>query len=1295
MRPGAVVADRFEVDRLAGTGGMGRVYRAKDRLTGGVIALKVIHSERDEPRFEHEAEVLSSITHPGVVAYVAHGRSSDGEMWLAMEWLEGEDLAQRIQRSPLAVDESIDLGRRVADALGAAHEKGVVHRDVKPSNVFLMDKTIERVKVLDFGVARGMDTRPSTMTGVTLGTPGYMAPEQARGDRDLDARADVFALGCVLFECLTRRPAFIGQHALALLAKILLEDAPRVREVADVPRALDDLVGRMLAKDPKARPRDGYEVASELAALVGEQPPSSKSSLAPPSLGRVEQRLVSVVMVKGLFSSSRSKELAGPASPDAPTLEATTPAAVVAELRDLARRFGAELEPLADGSVVVRIEGARGGTDQAGQAARCALALRAAIPSSPIALATGRAVMGRSLHVGEAIDRVSRLVQRVPRGIKDPRGVRLDDVTQGLLGARFEVEKDGDALRLLRELDVVEGATPLLGEARPCVGRDRELALLDSVFAEVVGERVARAVLITAPAGLGKSRLLTEFLTRLRARDEATEVWAGGGNPVSGGSPFALAGRALRRTAGVVQGEPLETRREKLLARVKRHVPADDALRVAEFLGELGGVPFSDEGRVELKAARQDPIVLGDQMRRAFEDFLGAECAAHPVVLVLEDLHWGDLPSVRLVDDALRNLDETAPLFVVALARPEIKDQFPNIWQERNLQIVHLAALTKKSSERLVRDALGAGVSEARVAEILERAAGNAFYLEELVRAVAAGSKAALPDSVLAMVEARLEGLTADARRVLRAASVFGEVFWTGGVAALVGSSSGRALDRVLRELEDRELVRQAQGEKFPSERELAFRHGLVREAAYRTLTDADRSLGHRLAAEWLEQAGEGEPLVLADHFDRGNAPDRAARYFHAAAERALGANDFAAVLERAKDAIRCDVRGETLGHVRLLEAEAHDWRGESAESLTAAREALALLPAGSAAFCIAAGEAAIGAGRLADRATVVDVAKTLRDLERPYAVAARAIAGARATTQLLVLGRYDLARELLDSIECDAPELEGDPIAIARLALARAFSSHFDGDSGVYLEELRVAAEGFERAGDRRNACTQRGNIGHAYIELGAHEEAESALVEALAAAERMSLRHIAAVARHNLGLVLGLVGRFEEAVRFESAAERDFIAQADQRLTTAARVYLAQIHLLAGDVEAADHKVKEALDADAGEPLVALALATSARVDLARGLPEEAFDAASRALDILERLGGVDEGESLIRLVHAEAAFALGRVDTARAGMAFARERLLERADKIKDGVLRLGMLACVPDNTRILTFASELGA
>ncbi|MCC6558265.1 MAG: protein kinase [Polyangiaceae bacterium] len=1310
MRPGDVIAGRYEIVALAGMGGMGAVYRARDRGTGDTIALKVVRGPGwrgqagglDATRFAREAEVLATLTHPGIVRYVAHGRAEDGDLYLAMEWLEGEDLAARLRRAPMTIDEAVLAARGAAAALAAAHARGVVHRDVKPSNLFLVDGRLDRVKILDFGVARGAGGESLTREGSAIGTPGYMSPEQARGDFDLDARADVFALGCVLFECLTGRPAFVGEHALALLAKILLEDAPRVREIApEVPSSLQALVERMMAKDRAERPADAAAVALALDALAAAGPSRGDAHAAaeraggaapPSSLTRGEQRMLCVVMARAGDGGERDT---APAA-SAPTLVQDDALTRFEEISAAVAQHGGRMERLVDGSVAVMLSGLKGAMDQAAQAARCALSLRAVLPGAPMALATGRALVGRRWPVGEAIDRASRLLLAGERaaacGGPGERPIRIDEVTAGLVGARFEVKSDAAGLTLGPERDEGDRERRLLGQVTPCVGRDRELSALLGLFDEVAGEGVARAALLTGPPGVGKSRLCAELCARIRERGEPVEIWIGRGDPISAGSPFGLLAAALRRAAGIVEGEPLPLRRQKLRARAGRHAAREDQDRIAAFLGELVGAPAAEGDGIELRAARRDPVLLGDQMRRAWEDFLAAECAAQPVLLVLEDLHWGDLPSISFIDSALRNVGD-APWMVLGLARPEYEGAFPRIWSERNLQEIHLAGIGKKASERLARHVLGAASAEV-IARIVDQAGGNAFYLEELVRAVAEGKGDRLPETVLAVVEARLDALKEEERRVLRAASVFGRVFWERGVARLLGVE-GAAVRAALVALADRELVAQSGTSRFPTESELSFRHALVREAAYRTLTDADRALGHRLAGAWLEGAGEVDALALAEHFERGQEPGRAAAFYRRAAEQALGGDDFAAVLARADRGVASGASGEALGALRLLQAEAHTWRGEHALAALRGLEAMAVLPEGSAAWCEAAGEVVIAGGRLGDHDALVRIAGRLAAL--PVAGGgSHLVAMARASMQLYVSGHYDLAARLVERLEAIDPTwITDDPVALGRIAQARAFHAHFAGDAGAYLARLKDAAASFDRAGDRRNACVQRGNVGHAHLTLGAYAEAERALADAHREAERMGLRHIATVAKHNLGLALARLGRIEEARAAEREARDAFAAQGDVRLDAAARTYLALIELAAGDPPAAEREARAAAElATANPPLRAFALGTLARALLESDRAAEALPEARAAMAILDDLGGIDEGEAIVRLSHADALRATGDADGARAAILEAAARIEARAAKIQDAAHCEGFLARVPENAAIRVRAAAWG-
>ncbi|WP_437802830.1 AAA family ATPase [Sorangium sp. So ce693] len=271
----------------------------------------------------------------------------------------------------------------------------------------------------------------------------------------------------------------------------------------------------------------------------------------------------------------------------------------------------------------------------------------------------------------------------------------LDEVVAGLLDARFDV-REGDGVFVLHgERAVAEGTRLLLGKATPCVGRERELGMLRALLAETVEEATPQAALVVAPPGMGKSRLANELLQELRARDEPVSIWIARGDTLRTGAPLEMLGQALRSACGIHECEPPEIRREKLLAQVAAWIAPGERRRVAEFLGEIVGAPFPDEDSLALRSARRDAPLMADQVREAFLDFLGAACAKAPVLVLLEDLHWGDRPTVQLLDVALRTLEER-PLFVLAAARPEVRDVFPKLWEGRVLSLCRLGSRQRR-----------------------------------------------------------------------------------------------------------------------------------------------------------------------------------------------------------------------------------------------------------------------------------------------------------------------------------------------------------------------------------------------------------------------------------------------------------------------------------------------------------------------------------------------------------------------------------------------------------------------
>jgi tetratricopeptide (TPR) repeat protein len=1310
---GTVIAGRFELEEQTISGGMATVYRARDRASGEVAAVKLLdcRGELEKERFEREARLLAELTHPGIVSYLAHGRTPDGDPFLAMEWLEGEDLAERIARVGLTVAETLMLFQRVCEGLAVAHARGIVHRDIKPPNLFMPGGDAGRAKLHDFGIARATSAAiDMTGTGVTIGTPGYMAPEQARGDRDLDARADVFSLGCVLFECLTGRPPFHGEHIMAVLAKILLEDPPRLGELnAEVPADLEDLVARMLSKEAEGRPADATALLAEIAGMSRLEPASRPSRAAPPpssasALTGHEQRMIFVVLA------------ARPTWQEAIALAATTPTSTdrgeESALRAAVEPHGARLEWLVDGSVVATVSGAGSAGDLAARAARCALAMRARIAGVPMALAAARAEVTAKIKVGEVIDRAARWTRRDQR----VDFVRIDDVTAGLLDVRFDVVHDSEALYLRAERELVEGARTLLGKPTACVGRDRELASLDAFYGECVAESAPRAVLLTAQAGVGKSRVRHEFLGRLRKLDEAPEVLIGRGDPLSEGSSFGVVAQTLRRASGIVAGDSLDAQRMKLRARIGLHLPRNEQARIVAFIGQLAGVLFPDEESVALRAARNDPMLMGHQMRAAWEDWLTAECKVKPVVLVLEDMHWSDHATISFVDGALRNLRDS-PLAVLAVARPEIRDRFPALWNQRALTEIRLGELSKKACERLVRDVLGGDVKPDTIDLIVSRADGNAFYLEELIRAVhEGGADSPLPETVLAMVQARLDALPSEARRVLRAASVFGRTFWQEGVRALVGEktpmprpsafsatmvsmfppSNGEAapaatsdpLAEWLNQLASRELIERRWDSELGGQVDFQFRNAPIREAAYAMLTESDRALGHRLAGTFFEQVGERDAGVLAEHFDRAHEPAKAVSWYLRAAEQALEGNDLEGAISRAERGVTLGATGRTLGALRLVQAEAHNWRGKFADGEPCAVDAIAQLETASRPWYRAIGEVVTSRGRLGQYGRVAVWGGRLQAVApTTEAVGAAVTSGARAVTQLLHAGRYDLADRLFGVMaELAQDRAADDPAAMGwvhRTAAHRALSRDNPGEHQRLMER---AVACFEEAGDARNACWQRSDLGRAYLDLGMRSRAEEVLNDVLPAAERMGLSFVAAAAKQHLGLALAYAGRTSEALVLGREAAEWFMTEGDRRMEGAARSTLSQVLFLHGDAVAAEAEARLAVEVlKVAAPLRPEALASLARAHLLQGQTASALESACKAFELLESLGGLERGQALVRLVHAEALDAAGKTEPARAAITAARERLFRCAATLGRPELRDGYLANVPENAR----------
>ena len=1240
-----VLCERFVVRSLAKRGGMGAIFRGLDLESGEDVAIKIVgmfgSTARD--RFRREARILEELSHEGVVRHLAHGTTADGVLYLVMEWLRGEDLAERLAREPLTVADSFRVVRGVCEALDTAHARGIVHRDIKPANLFLRDRDPGSVKLLDFGVARLNESMP-TISGTSslIGTVGYMAPEQAMCEDDIDARADVFAMGCVLYECLTGVAPFTSAHPVGVLAKVLREDPVRPSEMGrDIDPRVDALVAKLLAKKREERPLSAGAVLALVEHLERQLRDSPTPSRRPSASPHSERRIVSVILGRpSVLGEVFGERLDG-------------------AVQGLAEQFSAELWPLKGGAVLIVLTAQGEANDRASQAALCALKLSELRPDFVFAVATGLAETSERVPVGAAIDRAASLIGE---DASSAHGVLVDEVTFGLVGLRFDVQREGAMNVLVGANADIDTPRLLMGKPTPHVGRDRHLTMLDAMLEECISEGVSRTVVVTGAPGIGKSRLASEWLGRNRGR--AVRRLFARAHPGASGSALFLVQQLIRGAAGVREADPAELQRARLEEYTGRVSVEDAGENVVEFLAEILGVASDVGASAIMRAARGSPEIMREQMRRAFHAWLDAETFAQPVIIVLEDLHWGDAPSVSLLMEALREKRQRT-LLVVALARPETEGRLAELGSQTALRL-QLEGLSARAVEQLVCSALPDAPSKGVLDRIVRTADGNPFYVEELIRCVAAGSTE-WPDTVIAMAQSRIEQLDKDARRVLRAASVFGEHCWEGGLRAVLGGELDvRALlDALARE----ELLVHVPQSRYSESPEYRFRHALLRDAAYAMMTDDDRRSSHGVAARWLESVHEKDARILADHYETAQIDDSARRWLLRATKSAIEAGDARGTIAFAQRGVELGATGLERGQLLLSLGYAEGLISAPIPELL--REALDLLEFGTASWWLGLAALIFGCcmrGRPTEAAPHVKLA-----IEAPFVPERRVFSGQGLVLLvggLILLGKGGVAETVLRrATQAAASYEEPDPVFNAFLHAAWCALGAMAPISGKWrLEEAyregRRAAAVLEELGATHGQALSLYYFAVAAMHLGRHEDARDAAARSVEIARRVGIDE---------GWPLLFLGR--ALLRLDKADEAMSViaplrSSPDCTVAQMLPVIEAEAHLRLGDLVRASNEARPACDG-VSPRLARLAACVLARAEILLGRPAEALSAVDKAR-AQQTSDGLESDVDLLTL-RAEALMAVGDAPAAREAITKARELVLRIGSEVADAALR----------------------
>jgi eukaryotic-like serine/threonine-protein kinase len=469
------LSGRYTIDRQLGRGGMATVYLARDLKHNRPVALKVLHPELaaivGPERFLREIQIAANLNHPHILPLHDSGEAA-GQLWYTMPYVEGESLRDRLTREKqLPLEDTLRLGRQVAQALDYAHRRGVVHRDIKPENILLEEG---QAVVADFGIAHAISDAGGTRltaTGLTVGTPTYMSPEQAAGERSLDGRSDLYSLGCVLYEMLAGEPPFTGPTAQVILAKRLHDPVPSLRVVRDtVPAGVERTIEKALAKVPA----DRFATAAEFAQALSLSPRARDGAGGEAKWRRrifPAAALALVAVIGTVIVRSR------PSTPPTldPDLIAVAPFEVVAP----------ELRPWSEGLVDVLSRS----LDGAGP-------LRTVAPTVALRRWTGRADPAAASALGRRTGAGLVVFGSLDRSGSDSIRVRAALLAVGAKDAPLEVEVRGDTLRMDRLFDSLAVALLReLGRTRP-VGAVRQSPLgaksLPALKAFLQGEQFYR-----------------------------------------------------------------------------------------------------------------------------------------------------------------------------------------------------------------------------------------------------------------------------------------------------------------------------------------------------------------------------------------------------------------------------------------------------------------------------------------------------------------------------------------------------------------------------------------------------------------------------------------------------------------------------------------------------------------------------------------------------------------------------------------------------------------------------------